>query len=64
MPDLLALKKDHKPFFIEAKRTKGGVRSPLQKYYIKLLNKIGFIAMFANSWEVVEEKLKEEGYNG
>lgn len=58
-PDLLALKKDKIPFFIEVKKTKGGVISPLQVYMLKLLNKLGFKAIVANSWEVVELNLKE-----
>ena len=57
MPDLLALKKGEKPFFIEVKKTKGGITSPLQIYQIKLLNKLGFKAIVANSWEVVEENI-------
>jgi len=59
MPDLLALKKDHIPFFIEVKKTKGGITSPLQIYMGKLLRKLGFKAIVANSWEVVELELKK-----
>ena len=62
IPDLIALKKGHEPFFIEVKRTKGGVESPLQKYLVKKLNKLGFVAMFAKSWELVNDKLKEQGW--
>lgn len=57
MPDLLALKKDKPPLFIEVKKTKGGVTSPLQAYMIRLLISFGFNAMVANSWEAVESKL-------
>jgi hypothetical protein len=61
-PDLLALKKEHKPFFVEVKRTKGGIVSPIQKYIIKTLNKAGFVAIVANSWDAVSDRLKEEEY--
>jgi len=57
MPDLLALKKDRSPFFIEVKKTKGGVISKLQDYMIRKLRKFGFKAIVANSWEVVEDEL-------
>lgn len=57
MPDLLALKKDEIPFFIEVKKSKGGVVSKLQDYMLRKLRKFGFEAIVANSWEVVESKL-------
>ena len=57
MPDLLALKKDEIPFFIEVKKPKGGITSALQLYMLKVLRKLGFKAIVANSWEVVEENL-------
>ena len=60
MPDLLALKIPHAPFFIEVKKSKGGITSPLQKYMLKLLMKFGFIAIVANSWEVVEQTMIDE----
>jgi Holliday junction resolvase len=55
MPDLLALKKDYIPFFIEVKKTKGGIISRLQDYMIRELRKLGFHAIVANSLEVVKE---------
>lgn len=57
MPDLLALKKDEIPFFIEVKKSEGGIVSPLQTYMLKVLHKLGFKAIVANSWEVVESEL-------
>lgn len=57
MPDLLALKKDQVPFFIEVKKSEGGIVSPLQVYMLKLLNSLGFKAIVANSWETVENNL-------
>lgn len=57
MPDLLALKKGEDPFFIEVKKSKGGITSPLQAYIIRELIKLGFKAMVANSWKIVESKL-------
>ena len=58
MPDLLALKKGNIPLFIEVKKTNGGKLSPLQVYMLKKLNKLGFVAIEANSWEVVYEKIR------
>ncbi len=43
IPDLLCLKKNETPMFIEVK-TKKGVVSELQKYRIKELNNLGFNA--------------------
>lgn len=60
MPDLLALRKDCVPFFIEVKKTKGGILSPLQAYMLRLFNKLGFMAIEANSWEIVQQKLEDE----
>ena len=60
MPDLLALKKDNPPFFIECKKTKGGKLSPLQVYMLKLLTRLGFIAIEANSWDLVESAMLDE----
>ena len=60
MPDLVALKRDCPPFFIEVKKSKGGVLSPLQSYMLKVLNKLDFIAIVANSWGVVEQKIIDE----
>lgn len=59
MPDLLALKKGELPFFIEVKKTKGGIVSKLQEYMIRKLRGFGFKAIVANSWEVVESNLKQ-----
>jgi len=59
MPDLLALKKGETPFFIEVKKTKGGVVSKLQEYIIKRLVGYGFKAIVANSWEVVQLNLEK-----
>ena len=57
MPDLVALKKDELPFFIEVKKPVGGIVSPLQMYMGKKLRKFGFKAIVANSWEVVKAEL-------
>ena len=57
MPDLLALKSNELPFFIEVKKTKGGITSKLQDYMIRKLQKFGFKAIVANSWEIVESEL-------
>lgn len=54
IPDLLALKKDYPPFFIEVKRSKGGVTSALQNYMLRKLIKLGFHAILANSLDVVK----------
>ena len=43
IPDLLALKKNELPFFIEVKGEKGKP-SELQKYRIRELNQLGFKA--------------------
>jgi len=58
MPDLLALKDGMKPFFVEVKKTKGGIVSPLQNYMIRRLIKFGFNAIVANSLDVVTDFLK------
>jgi Holliday junction resolvase len=52
IPDLIALKKDHKPLFIEVK-TKRGKLSTLQKWYISHLNNMGFLAIVAKSLDDV-----------
>lgn len=57
MPDLLALKDGKVPFFIEVKKTEGGITSTLQLYMLKVLHKLGFKAIVANSWEAVESEL-------
>ena len=57
MPDLLALKDQEIPTFIEVKKTKGGIVSKLQEYQIKQMRKKGFRAFVANSWELVEETI-------
>ena len=44
IPDLLCLKKDEPPLFIEVKKSKGGVLAPLQKYRIEELKGLGFTA--------------------
>lgn len=44
IPDLLCLKQDETPLFIEVKGMKGIV-SKLQEYRIKELNKLGFNAI-------------------
>jgi Holliday junction resolvase len=44
IPDLLCLKKNETPLFIEVK-TKTGVVSEIQKYRIKELKKFGFDAI-------------------
>lgn len=59
IPDVLALKKGVSPFFIEVKRSSGGVVSPLQKYMIKKLRKFGFVAITANSLDIVKEEIKQ-----
>ena len=47
IPDLLCLKKDEAPFFIEVK-TKTGVISPLQLYRQKELRELGFKSIIVN----------------
>jgi RecB family endonuclease NucS len=42
--DLLCLKKDEPPLFIEVKKSKGGVLAPLQKFRIEELRGLGFKA--------------------
>ena len=44
IPDLLALKDNEKPLFIEVKK-KGGITSALQKFRIKELKSHGFNAI-------------------
>lgn len=46
IPDLLALKENEKPFFIEVKGVNGSP-SVLQEYRIKELNKLGFKAIIS-----------------
>ena len=48
IPDLLALKKDEPPIFIECKE-KNDTLKPLQKYRLKELNELGFIAFESKS---------------
>lgn len=60
--DLLALKYDRPAFFIEAKKTKGGITSALQKYNIKKLKKLRFHAIVANSLDIVKIYEKEENW--
>lgn len=59
MPDVLALKSGLPPFFIEVKKTAGGIVSKLQDYMIRKLIKFGFVAIVANSLEVVKEEIKQ-----
>ena len=59
IPDLLALKKGIEPFFIEVKRTKGGIVSRLQDFMLRKLRKLGFHAIVANSKEAVIEYAEE-----
>ena len=60
MPDLLALRKDKPPFFIEVKKTKGGIVSKLQDYMIRKIRKFGFIAIVANSLDIVKEEINRQ----
>ena len=62
IPDLLALKKDHPPFFIEVKKTSGGIVSKLQEYIIRKLISLGFDAIVANSLDVVKEYEKKKNW--
>lgn len=48
IPDLLALKKGEPPIFIECKE-KNDTLKPLQKYRLKELNDLGFIAFESKS---------------
>jgi hypothetical protein len=48
IPDLLCLKKDEPPFFIEVKTDKGVV-SPLQLYRQKELKELGFKSIIINN---------------
>lgn len=62
IPDLVALKIPHAPFFIEVKRSKGGVPSVLQNYMLKKLRKLGFHAILANSLDIVKIYEQEENW--
>jgi len=62
IPDLLALKRNHPPFFIEVKKTKGGIVSKLQEYIIRKLISLGFPTIVANSLDVVEKYEEKKGW--
>lgn len=62
IPDLVALKKNHPPFFIEVKKSKGGITSPLQQYMLKKIRKLGFHAIIANSLDIIKIYEKEENW--
>jgi len=48
IPDILALKRDRKPLFIEVKGEKGRI-APLQEYRAKEVASLGFLHHFAVS---------------
>lgn len=48
IPDILCLKENEKPLFIESKELKDTV-NPLQTYMINLLNRLGFIAFVSKA---------------
>lgn len=48
IPDLLCLKENEQPLFIECKE-KTDTLKPLQDYMIKLLNKLGFKAIVSKA---------------
>lgn len=57
-PDVLFLKDGCKPMFVEYKKSKGGVVSPLQRYYIDLYKNRGFEA-FASASPVIHNCTKD-----
>ena len=58
IPDLLALKRDEVPLFIEVKRTGKLKLDPLQNYMQGILIDLGFRSIVADSWGLVDKEIK------
>ncbi len=56
VPDVMAIK-DGRTVFIEVKREKGGVLSPIQEYRIKEMREYGAEVIIANSLDIVKQSL-------
>lgn len=63
LPDLMALKSDRPPVFIEVKDT-GGVLSKVQQYQIKNLKAKGFIVFVSEpkDWEQIKLHLEDANH--
>lgn len=59
VPDRLVCLPNGKAVFVETKRPKGGKISKLQAYRIKELRALGFDARIINTYELVDEFIRE-----
>lgn len=64
VPDRIICLPGGRVVFVETKRPKGGVLSKLQQYRIKELQKLGFDARVINTYEQVENFIKEVKQSG
>lgn len=58
LPDRLLLLKTGKFYFVELKREKGGVVSPIQKLIFSKLERLGFKVYILSSYEQIDDFFK------